>query len=117
MIRSEITNNQQGHNDLISYSYAQKASMWLLYGKVEMSNLWSQLLVNLHPSDDYLNRAHYGEVTCQTVCNFAHNIFLEGRYKEADAILMFAKVNFQNEPSSSTWMLYDAIFRYSGSFF
>ncbi|CAH1961189.1 unnamed protein product [Acanthoscelides obtectus] len=45
LAKSDMINCQHNYKDLISNNYAMKAALWQVYGKTEMSSLWSQLLL------------------------------------------------------------------------
>jgi len=59
--------------ELMTSSYAQKAALWCLYGKTEMSSLCSQLLLHLNTANPTQGVQSYnGEGTCQAICNVAN---------------------------------------------
>lgn len=104
------------HSDLISSSYSQKAALWQLYGKSEISSLISQLHLYANTDDSsfsVLSKTHYGEGYCQAVCNIANRMVLEGEYSIANAILNFVKDRFPNEPTSHIWMLCENMFQFT----
>ncbi|XP_022921180.1 anaphase-promoting complex subunit 5 [Onthophagus taurus] len=111
--RSDVLNCQYGHRDLISHSFSQKSALWQFYGKVNMSSLWSQLLLNFSTTDNSLTRNHYDEGFCEALCNVANSVYLESNYDSANAIFSFTKQRFPNEPSSHNWMLSENIFQFT----
>lgn len=61
--------------DLIANIYAQKAALWSLYGKTEMTLISSQLLLNLnmsHPAQGV--QCYNGEGTSLAVCNVINTL-------------------------------------------
>ena len=77
LMKSDVLNCQHSMIDLMTNSYAQKAALWCLYGKTEMSSLSSQLLLHLNTSNPTQGVQSYnGEGTCQAICNIA-NILTE----------------------------------------
>ena len=77
LMKSDVLNCQHSMIDLMTNSYTQKAALWCLYGKTEMSSLSSQLLLHLNTSNPTQGVQSYnGEGTCQAICNVA-NILME----------------------------------------
>lgn len=77
LMKSDVLNCQHSMIDLMTNSYAQKAALWCLYGKIEMCSLSSQLLLHLNTSNPTQGVQSYnGEGTCQAICNIA-NILME----------------------------------------
>lgn len=79
MTKSDVLNCQLSYRDLMANSYEQKAALWLLFGKSEMSSLWSQLLLYLNTDNLTLGRPYLGEGVCQAMCNVANTLLLEGK--------------------------------------
>lgn len=98
MTKGDIINSQNNHADLIANSYMERASLWLLYGKTEMSALWSQLYLYMN-TDTY-----YSEGFCHSVCNIASHLLMQGEYKLVHCLLSFAREKFPNEPVNHNWM-------------
>lgn len=72
LVKSDALNCQQSMIELITNSYAQKAALWCLYGKTEMSCLSSQLLLRLNTANPTQGIHSYNaEGTCQAICNVA----------------------------------------------
>ncbi|KAK9729719.1 Anaphase-promoting complex subunit 5 [Popillia japonica] len=113
LTRSDLINYQHSHLDLISHSFAQKSSLWLFYGKTEMSSLWSQLLLNFNANNKQLTRNYYGEGFCDALCNVATYAYQQGEYGSANALYGFARERFPNEPISHVWMLSENIFQFT----
>jgi hypothetical protein len=77
LMKSDVLNCQHSMIELMTNSYAQKAALWCLCGKTEMSSLSSQLLLHLNTANPTQGVQSYnGEGTCQAVCNVA-NILME----------------------------------------
>lgn len=62
----------------MSNSYGQKAALWFTYGKMEMSILWSQMLLNLNTENLSLGISYNGEALCQAICNIANQFLFQG---------------------------------------
>ncbi|KAJ8948335.1 hypothetical protein NQ318_019320 [Aromia moschata] len=105
LAKSDMINCQHNYKDLISNNYAMKSSLWQLYGKTEMSSLWSQLLLYLNIDSSSPSKAFYGEGFCLAVCNIANHLLVQGEYALADAALDFVKRRFPAEPNRHAWML------------
>lgn len=85
----------------------------MFYGKIHMSSLWSQLLLNLNTENLPITKTFMGEGYCQALCNIANNLMLEGEYEYANSILNFAKMKFPNEPNAHHWMLCECYMEYT----
>ena len=101
--RSDVLNCQHSIVELVTTSYAQKSSLWDLYGKVQMSCVVSQLLLNLDTSE----RARDGgifftaEASALALCTLAKYLQDNGCSKACDKILGLSKKLFPNEASVS----------------
>ena len=99
--RSDVLNCQHSIVELVTTSYAQKSSLWDLYGKVQMSCVVSQLLLNLDTSE----RARDGgifftaESSALALCTLAKYLQDNGCSKACDKILGLSKKLFPNEAS------------------
>lgn len=113
MTKSDVLNCQHTYRDLMSNSYSQKSNLWLLYGKTEMSSLWSQLLLHLNTDNLTLGTGYNGEGTCQAICNIANNLLMEGDYKSSLTVLQLARRKFPNEPISHNWVLCESLFTFT----
>ncbi|XP_026272663.1 anaphase-promoting complex subunit 5 [Frankliniella occidentalis] len=98
------TLNQNSVLELLANSFAQKAALWLLYGKMEMSLLASQLLLCLYTLDAMPNSGYSGESTCLALCCVANAFVQEGKYQLASVLLQHARLQFPHEPMSHAWM-------------
>lgn len=106
LMKSDALNCQNSMLELLANSFAQKAALWLLYGKMEMSSLSSQLLLRLHTPDAALmpHCGFSGESTCLALCCVANNFIQEGKYQLASVLLQHARQQFPHEPVSHAWM-------------
>lgn len=105
-----MINCQHNYKDLISNNYSMKSSLWQLYGKTDMSSLWSQLLLFQNMDSISASKAFYGEGFCLAVCNIANHLLIQGEYSLVYCILNFAKQRFPHEPYSHIWMLCENVF-------
>ena len=76
LMKSDALNCQNSMLELLANSFAQKGALWLLYGKMEMSSLSSQLLLRLHTLDTVPHSGYSGESTCLALCCVA-NAFIQ----------------------------------------
>lgn len=110
LMKSDVLNCQHSMIDLMTNSYAQKAALWCLYGKTEMSSLSSQLLLHLNTSNPTQGVQSYnGEGTCQAICNVANILTEEGEYHLATQVLVNARERFPHEPISHAWIFCEQI--------
>jgi len=63
--QSDILNCQHSLQDLTGNVFAQKATLWVLYGRPAMASLYSQLLLHSEAQD------FNAEATCAAVCHLA----------------------------------------------
>lgn len=112
LTKGDIINCQHNHEDLISNSYTEKSSLWLLFGKTEMSSLWSQLFLYLNTDSFPAGKSYYDEGFCQAICNIANLFLLQGDYALSHSVLNLARQKFPAEPVSHVWMLCENLFRY-----
>ncbi|XP_056636653.1 anaphase-promoting complex subunit 5 [Diorhabda sublineata] len=115
LAKSDMINCQHNYKDLISNNYSMKSSLWQLYGKTEMSSLWSQLLLYQNMDSLSPGKAFYGEGYCLAVCNIANHLLVEGEYGLVNCVLNFAKKRFPHQPQSNVWMLCENIFVFTRS--
>lgn len=104
MTKGDIINCQHIHWDLIANSYMERSCLWLLYGKTEMSSLWSQLYLYLNTDTGALSKTCYGEAFCHSICNISNHLLMQGEYNLVHCLLNFAKNRFPNEPVCHIWM-------------
>lgn len=110
LVKSDMINCQHNYKDLISNNYSMKSSLWQLYGKTEMSSLWSQLLLYQNMDSISASKAFYGEGFCLAICNIANHMLIQGEYQLVHCILNFAKQRFPHEPYSHVWMLCENLY-------
>ncbi|XP_049828082.1 anaphase-promoting complex subunit 5 isoform X1 [Schistocerca gregaria] len=114
LMKSDVLNYQHSIIDLIANSYAQKAGLWCLYGKTEMTLISSQLLLHLnmsHPAQGV--QSYSGEGTCLAVCNVINFLTEQGEYNVATLLLDFARENFPHEPISHAWIFSEQILTFT----
>ncbi|KAK3923376.1 Anaphase-promoting complex subunit 5 [Frankliniella fusca] len=104
LMKSDTLNCQNSVLELLANSFAQKAALWLLYGKTEMSLLSSQLLLRLYTLDAMPHSGYSGESTCLALCCVANAFIQEGKYQLASVLLQHARQQFPHEPISHAWM-------------
>nr|XP_023020876.1 anaphase-promoting complex subunit 5 [Leptinotarsa decemlineata] len=117
LAKSDMINCQHNYKDLISNNHAIKSSLWQLYGKTEMSSLWSQLLLYQNMDSVSPSRVYYGEGFCLAVCNIANHLLIQGEYALVNCIISFAKKRFPYEPHSRHWMLCENLFVFTRSLY
>lgn len=112
MTKGDIINYQHNHWDLIANSYMERACLWLLYGKTEMSCLWSQLYLFLNTDTTELSKTCYGEAFCHSVCNVANHVLIQGEYNLVNCLLNFVRERFPHEPICHNWMWCESLFTF-----
>ncbi|KAJ8919973.1 hypothetical protein NQ315_006503 [Exocentrus adspersus] len=117
LAKSDMINCQHNYNDLVSNNYSMKSSLWQLYGKTEMSSLWSQLLLYLNLNSSSSNKPFYGEGFCLAISNVANHLLIQGEYNLVNAVLGFAKLKFPYAPQSHVWMLCENLFVFTRSLY
>ena len=96
-MKSDVLNCQHSMIDLMTNSYAQKAALWSLYGKSEMSILSSQLLLHLNTSNPTQGVQSYnGEGTCQALCNVVNILTEEVIPIKLMSMLLIFLIGFKN---------------------
>lgn len=103
MQKSDVINCQHSQSGFMCCSYANKAALWNMYGKREMSSMMSQLILNLDTSD---NGVYYnGESVCIALCNIAKLHAENGQYSIALDLINNAKKRFpQHTQHAHIWM-------------
>lgn len=104
LMKSDALNCQNSMFELLANSFAQKAALWFLYGKTEMSSLSSQLLLRLHTQDAVPHSGFSSESTCLALCSVTNAFIQEGKYQLASVLLQRARQLFPHEPISHAWM-------------
>lgn len=105
LIKSDILNCQHSMVNLISNCVSERSALWALYGKNEMASLSSQLLLNSNLKT--MERNHNGEGLCQSLCNVAMWLALQGDFTAATVVLHKAMEKFPRFPISKNWILVD----------
>ncbi|PNF24685.1 hypothetical protein B7P43_G17552 [Cryptotermes secundus] len=114
LMKSDVLNCQHSMIDLMTNGYAQKAALWCLCGKTEMSTLSSQLLLHLNTANPTQGVQSYnGEGTCQAICNVANILMEQGEFHFATVLLLNARERFPHEPVSHAWMFSEQILNFT----
>lgn len=114
LMKSDVLNCQHSMIDVMTNSYAQKAALWCLCGKTEMSFLSSQLLLHLNTANPTQGVQSYnGEGTCQAICNVANILMEQGEFHFATVVLLNARERFPHEPISHAWMFCEQILNFT----
>lgn len=105
-MKSDILNCHHSISELLGPAYAQKASLWYLYGNSSLADLCSQILLYMNTMDPSKGRVyHIGEGTCLALRNLAWNMCLKGQYNVASSILLHARNIFPaHSDNSAIWM-------------
>ncbi|XP_065340028.1 anaphase-promoting complex subunit 5 [Cloeon dipterum] len=96
--QSEVLNCQHSLQDLTSNVFAQKASLWTIYGRPAMASLYAQLLLHSEAQD------HNPEATCAAVCHLAMQFMAFGDQVSSAALLSFARERFTQLDIERIWM-------------
>ena len=90
--QSNLINCMQSNYSMMSSGIVERGAMWAFYGIRELSNLDSQIVLNLNTS---LNGVYYsGQAVCVAMCNIAQQHADVGQYSAASEILAAAKLRF-----------------------
>lgn len=103
LIKSDILNCQHSMVNLISNCVSERSALWSLYGKYEMASLSSQLLLNSNLKT--MEKNHNGEGLCQSLCNVAMWLALQGEFTSSAAVLNRASEKFPRYPISRNWII------------
>ncbi|KAI0218824.1 Anaphase-promoting complex subunit 5 [Lamellibrachia satsuma] len=100
LLKSDIVNCQHSMIDLMCTSYAQKAALWHMYGRREMSSLNCQMLLHLNTLE--LGVYRNGEAECLALSHLARLHALQGEFHKASEIVQVTKKRYppssQNAP-------------------
>ncbi|XP_058827918.1 anaphase-promoting complex subunit 5 [Topomyia yanbarensis] len=117
LLKSDILNCQTSMMDLIANGIAERAALWAMYGKNEVSSLCSQLLLNSDLKS--LGKTYNGEGICQALCSLIIWLAIQGEFNLALTVLKHTRERFPRYPLSKSWMTADyyitsmqAIFRH-----
>ncbi|XP_055538251.1 anaphase-promoting complex subunit 5 [Wyeomyia smithii] len=105
LLKSDILNCQTSMMDLTANGIAERAALWAMYGKNEVSSLCSQLLLN---SDlKLLVQTYNGEGICQALCSLVVWLAIQGEFNLALTVLKHTQERFPRYPLSKSWMTAD----------
>ncbi|XP_055606092.1 anaphase-promoting complex subunit 5 [Uranotaenia lowii] len=105
LIKSDILNCQTSMMDLIANGIAERAALWAMYGKNEISSLFSQLLLSSDLKS--LGKTYNGEGICQALCSLIVWLAMQGEFNLALVVLKHTRTRFSRYPSSKSWMIAD----------
>ncbi|XP_019547574.3 anaphase-promoting complex subunit 5 [Aedes albopictus] len=105
LLKSDILNCQTSMIDLIANGISERAALWAMYGKNEVSSLCSQLLLNSDLKS--LGKTYNGEGICQALCSLVIWLALQGEFHLALIVLKHTRERFPRYPLSKSWMTVD----------
>lgn len=105
LVKSDILNCQHSIMNLIANCIAERAALWTLYGKNEMSSLINQQLLNSNLKT--MEKTHNGEGLCLSLCSVCLWLSQQGETSAAAVLLARIKQRFPRYPFSKNWMLVD----------
>ncbi|XP_064615999.1 anaphase-promoting complex subunit 5-like [Liolophura sinensis] len=97
-VKSDSLSCKHSQLNFMCISYAQKAALWQMYGKREMSSMCSQLILHLDTSDCGIY--HCGEPGCIALCTLAKHHTHQGCYSAAYEVINNIKKHY---PASSQY--------------
>ncbi|XP_052789815.1 anaphase-promoting complex subunit 5-like isoform X2 [Mya arenaria] len=102
--KSDVLNCQHSQSGFMCTSFANKAALWQMYGKMECMSMLSQLILHLDTSEHSV--FYNGESICVAMCNLARFHAQMGQYGLALDIINCAKKRFPKNQiqSSEIWM-------------
>ncbi|ESP01711.1 hypothetical protein LOTGIDRAFT_238189 [Lottia gigantea] len=103
---SDSLNCENFLSGMVHISYTQKASLWHIFGKSELSTMCSLLVLSLDNLESGIS--HNTELSCIALCNLAQKHAERGQYQIATDLLNHAKLRFPvNSQYSHHWMNYE----------
>ncbi|XP_055621482.1 anaphase-promoting complex subunit 5 [Toxorhynchites rutilus septentrionalis] len=105
LLKSDILNCQTSMIDLIANAISERAALWAMYGKNEVSSLCSQLLLNSDLKS--LGKTYNGEGICQALCSLTIWLAIQGEFNLSLTVLKHTKERFPRYPLSKSWMIAD----------
>lgn len=99
-MKSEVMNFQHSLMDLVAKSLSQKAAVWQLYGKTELSSLCNQLLLQVVRSSKESDCIENSEAVCLSLCCVALWLSLHGDLHLSAVVLQHASERFPRDPLS-----------------
>lgn len=94
--------------DLVANSCCQKAAVWQLYGKTELSSLCSQLLLQVVRSSKDSDCIENSEAVCLALCSIALWLSIQGEPVLSAVVIQHASERFPRDPLSRHWQMTEA---------
>lgn len=107
-MKSEVINFQHSLMDLVANSLSQKAAVWQLYGKTELSSLCNQLLLQVVRSNKDTDCIENSEAVCLSLCSVALWLSLQGEFVLSAVVIQHASERFPRDPNSRHWQKTEA---------
>ncbi|XP_075161806.1 anaphase promoting complex subunit 5 ida [Haematobia irritans] len=101
--RSDNLNNKHILLEHISDTLALRSTLWVLYGRYEMSALYSQLLMNLKKTWAFGDVSN-SESVSKVLANLSLWFNSQGEYQLSAVIQNHARTRFQRYPFAADWM-------------
>lgn len=95
--------------DLVANSLSQKAAVWQLYGKTELTSLCNQLLLQVVRSSKDSNCIENSEAVCLSLCSVALWLSLRGEFNLSAVVIQHASERFPRDPKSRSWQMTESL--------
>lgn len=103
LMKSEVMNFQHSFMDLVANSLSQKAALWQIYGKTELTSLCNQLLLQVVRSSRDSDCIENSEAVCLSLCSVALWLAYQGEYNLSAVVVQHASERFPRDPMSRHW--------------
>ncbi|XP_005186681.1 anaphase-promoting complex subunit 5 [Musca domestica] len=103
LLKSDELNNKNTLLEHISDSLALRSTLWVLYGRYEMSALYSQLLLNLKKTWVFGDVSN-SESVSKVLANLALWFYAQGEHQLSAVLLYHARTRFPRHPFAADWM-------------
>ncbi|KAI8115521.1 hypothetical protein FF38_05262 [Lucilia cuprina] len=103
LLKSDELNNKNSLLEHISDSLALRTTLWVLYGRYEMSALYSQLLLNLKKTWVFGDVSN-SESVSKVLSNLALWFNTQGEYQLSAVLIHHARTRFPRHPFAGDWM-------------
>lgn len=103
LMKSEVMNFQHSLMDLVANSLSQKAALWQIYGKTELTSLCNQLLLQVVRSSRDSDCIENSEAVCLSLCSVALWLAHQGEYNLSAVVVQHASERFPRDPMSRHW--------------
>lgn len=109
LMKSEVMNFQHSLMDLVANSLSQKAAIWQIYGKTELTSLCNQLLLQVVRSSQDSDCIENSEAICLSLCSVTLWLANQGEYNLSAVVIQHVSERFPRDPLSRHWQKTEAL--------